>query len=219
MSCPRSIEIPDGSWIDWFLGIKGHEFSCRVPNEYIQDKFNLTGLEFDSQTLEVVLDPEFDNEDWDCAEEKKLYGMIHARYIVSPRGIEDMRLKYERGDFGSCPRVFCKRQKVLPVGLHDVWDKAQVKIYCPSCNNVYIPLPHIGMLDGAMFGTSFPHMFFMQLPSLIPSPPVEKYIPRIYGFQLHKKALMPPESAESPPIKVESSVSKSPSWLRNVPNF
>ncbi|XP_017070121.2 suppressor-of-stellate-like protein [Drosophila eugracilis] len=212
----------DGSWISWFLAIKGNEFVCRVPTDYIEDKFNLTGLEYFSQTLDLVLDPEFDHQGWDngvdTTDAEQLYGMIHARYILTARGVEDMCLKYERGDFGVCPRVFCKGQRTLPVGLSDQWTQSHVKIYCPRCHDIYQPRSRCALLDGAMFGTGFPHMFFMQLPNMKPQPPTEKYVARLFGFQLHEQALMPSETPEPVPISHLSSTSKSTFLESTNPN-
>merc|ERR1719379_606665 len=32
-----------------------------------------------------------------------LYALVHARYIVTPRGLQAMRAKYLKSMFGSCP--------------------------------------------------------------------------------------------------------------------
>ncbi|XP_033169235.1 suppressor-of-stellate-like protein [Drosophila mauritiana] len=215
MSSPQSNEHKvDASWIGWFVGNKSNEFVCRVPIDFIDDKFNLTGLEYSEDTVNVILEPYFDRSvAWVSGHEEKLYGMIHAKYIMTERGVEDMRLKYEMGDFGSCPKFYCKGQKALPVGLSDEWGHSTVKIYCPSCRDVFRPR-YRPKLDGAMFGTSFPHLFFMELPMLRPEPPVEKYVPRLHGFQLHESAFMPLDprdsSRESSPKSFKSS---SPSFF------
>ncbi|XP_030566380.1 suppressor-of-stellate-like protein isoform X1 [Drosophila novamexicana] len=199
--------MSDGTWIGWFVNLQVNAFLCRVPFEFVQDRFNLTGLEVlvpsFHQTLDAILDTEFDTDygfnpmDTDPELTAQLYGLIHARYIITTRGIDDMCQKYQRGEFGICPRIFCNGQLVLPVGLSDRFGESHVKVYCPRCRDVYQPHARCALLDGAMFGSSFPHMFFMQLPQLLPEPPVEKYTPRIYGFQLHKSALSAPKSQSS----------------------
>ncbi|EDX16072.1 GD19303 [Drosophila simulans] len=128
MSRPQN----NSSWISWFLGIKGNEYLFRVPIDYIQETFNQMGLEYFTETLQVILNLGFDSS-FDCVfgDEEKWYGLIPARYIMSERG---MRQKYERGDFEVCPKLSC-RQKALPVGPSDVWVKSNVKIFCPRCND------------------------------------------------------------------------------------
>ncbi|ALC40995.1 Ste:CG33243 [Drosophila busckii] len=196
------MDIGDGSWISWYVGQPTHEFLCRVPHDYVRDRFNLTGLDdlvqnFDD-TLEALLEPEFDAAFVPEAVEQ-LYGLIHARYIITYHGVLNMSVKYQRGDFGMCPRIHCNGQFVLPVGLTDHMGESHVKIYCARCRDIYQPHTRCALLDGAMFGCSFPHMFFMQLPQLLPQPPVESYIPRLYGFKLHSKALMPKQEEKSTP--------------------
>merc|ERR1719199_1085132 len=88
-----------------------------------------------------------------------LYGLIHSRYIASPRGLQCMREKYLKGAFGTCPRVLCDRQHVLPIGGHEELRGSQVMIFCPKCEQMFSPKSKYKELDGSYFGTSFPQIF------------------------------------------------------------
>ncbi len=96
-----------------------------------------------------------------------LYGLIHQRYITSRPGIQQMAEKYELQQFGLCPRVFCNGCKVLPVGYSDTPGQETVKLFCPSCLDVYTPPnSRFQSVDGAFFGTTFGCLFFMTFPEL-----------------------------------------------------
>ena len=41
-------------------------------------------------------------------------------------------------------------------------------------------------LDGAFFGTSFAHLFFITFDRLVPDPARATYTPLIFGFKIHK---------------------------------
>lgn len=78
-----------------------------------------------------------------------------------------MAEKYELGHFGHCPRVYCHAAKVLPVGCSDIPGQETVKLFCPSCLDVYTPPnSRFQTVDGAFFGTTFGCLFFMTFPEL-----------------------------------------------------
>ena len=50
------------TWITWFCSLPGHEYFCEVTEDFIEDDFNLTGLNsmvpFWKEAMEMVLDVE-----------------------------------------------------------------------------------------------------------------------------------------------------------------
>ncbi len=54
------------------------------------------------------------------------------------------------------------------------------------------PSSNVGNVDGAAFGTTFPHLFLMTFNNLVPDPllPDSAYIPRVFGFRVHQSALV-----------------------------
>jgi casein kinase II subunit beta len=199
------------SWIASFCGLLGHEYFAEVSEDFIEDDFNLTGLQSQvpmyKEALEMILDvePEDDEDEEEEEEEDEeddevlgeerapgyrragdrrhlriasdlsviessaelLYGLIHQRYITSRPGIQQMAEKYELQHFGTCPRVHCNSCRVLPVGLNDSPGHETVKLFCPSCFDVYTPPnSRFQTVDGAFFGTTFPSLFFMTFTDL-----------------------------------------------------
>ncbi|KAK5021529.1 casein kinase 2 regulatory subunit [Exophiala sideris] len=229
-----SSQSPD-SWIGQFCNLVGHEYFAEVSEDFIEDDFNLTGLQAQvpmyKDALEMILDvepsetnsSELSEEEEEEEEEEDdgllgdeldepaqngatrqpglaaggrrhgrsssdtsviessaelLYGLIHSRYITSRPGIQQMMEKYELTHFGYCPRVYCAGTKVLPVGLTDTPGQQTVKLFCPSCLDVYTPPnSRFQAVDGAFFGTTFPYLFLMSYPDLEIAP-LKKRAPR-----------------------------------------
>ena len=98
-------------------------------------------------------------------QQEMLYGLIHARYIVTNRGMHAMYEKYRAASFGRCPHVFCQGQPVLPVGLSDLPRNYTVNVFCPRCHGLFFPKStRQANVDGAYFGTTFPHLYLMTHP-------------------------------------------------------
>jgi len=120
---------------------------------------------------------------------ENLFGLIHARFILTNRGLHAMLEKYRQVHFGRCPRVLCRGQPVLPVGLSDTVNQESVKVYCPRCEEVYhSKSSRHEHIDGAYFGTTFPHLFFLTFPELKVPKSTEVYVPRVFGFRVNKHA-------------------------------
>eukprot|EP00882_Tetradesmus_deserticola_P005036 GHRQ01005306.1.p1 GENE.GHRQ01005306.1~~GHRQ01005306.1.p1 ORF type:complete len:186 (+),score=64.30 GHRQ01005306.1:301-858(+) len=144
-------DADEPSWISWFCGLRGNEFFCEVDEDYIEDDFNLSGLASQVPYYEYALDMILDNEPpadvmlTDHQHEmlenaaEMLYGLIHARYLVTQRGLNAMLEKLKNCDFGRCPRVLCDGQPCLPVGTSDLPGTSTVKIFCPKCEDIYYP--------------------------------------------------------------------------------
>lgn len=62
---------------------------------------------------------------------------------------------------------------------------ANLVILCSACHMIVSLTPAID-IDGAYFGTTFPHLFLMTYGHLKPQKPSQSYISRIFGFKLHK---------------------------------
>ncbi|RPB05426.1 hypothetical protein L873DRAFT_1825180 [Choiromyces venosus 120613-1] len=165
------------SWIGSFCSMLGHEYFAEVTEDFIEDDFNLTGLSqmvpMYKEALEMILDvePEDDSDTSDLSviesSAELLYGLIHQRFITSRQGIQMMYDKYLANHFGFCLRVYCTQARVLPCGYSDTPGVETVKLFCPSCCDIYVPPnSRFQAVDGAYFGTTFASLFLMTFPEL-----------------------------------------------------
>jgi casein kinase II subunit beta len=268
-----SSQAPE-SWISAFCSLVGHEYFAEVSEDFIEDDFNLTGLQSQvpmyKEALEMILDvePEDNSEDGEDEEEEEdededemhdgpdgvgrgyrraadaaaaaaerrhlrmasdlsviessaemLYGLIHQRFITSRQGIQQMAEKYELGHFGHCPRVYCHGAKVLPVGCSDIPGQETVKLFCPSCLDVYSPPnSRFQTVDGAFFGTTFGCLFFMTFPELEvggpkPPPPIDPSPSTASPHNNNTRS----SSLTSQPITGPSSHTQAPNGIQQPP--
>lgn len=173
MLCARANES-----LAQFISSRGNEYFCEIDEDYLTDRFNLTGLNTEVQYYQYALDLVTDVFDLDCDDEMRetieksarhLYGLVHARYIVTTRGLTKMVSspaclpqspllcssspcclvsvlltipqldKYKKAEFGKCPRVNCHSHPLLPMGLSDIPNLKPVKLYCARCEDIYNP--------------------------------------------------------------------------------
>ncbi len=181
-----------------FISSRGNEYFCEIDEEYITDRFNLTGLNTEVHYYQHALDLITDVFDLDCEDDMRetieksarhLYGLVHARYIVTTRGLAKMVEKFKKSDFGRCPRVMCESHPLLPFGPSDNPGLKTVKLYCAKCEDIYNPKSsRHASIDGAYFGSSFHNILFQVYPALMPAKSRKRYEPKIFGFKVHYAA-------------------------------
>ena len=103
-SSEEGSSLDEPSWVSWFCMLRNHEFFCEVDPAFIQDRFNLYGLKevvgpLYGEAMTMILgyaptekqlsDPtQRIHKVLETA--RVLYGLIHARYILTAQGLSDM---------------------------------------------------------------------------------------------------------------------------------
>jgi casein kinase II subunit beta len=171
-----------------------------VDDDYLNDSFNHFGLHtvIDDYTtlIKLIRGQFYDFDDTPRLERRAeaLYGLIHARYLLTFNGAKEMRDKFEKQLFGNCPRVACKNQPLLPIGVVPMPGEMKTKTFCPCCADIYESTCN---LDGSFFGPYFPHFFLqslkheLKIPESVPTPlsicgvPIDPGSPLFRGGRLH----------------------------------
>ncbi|KAJ3188114.1 casein kinase 2 regulatory subunit, partial [Entophlyctis luteolus] len=129
--------------------VEGHEYFIEVPEEFIKDDFNLTGLNTlvlqYNEALDMILDLEIEPAPTPAQQSlyessaEMLYGLIHQRFLLTKGGLGVMAERLIESEFGVCPRAGCGGAPVLPCGRSDQPNVDTVKLFCARCCDVYHP--------------------------------------------------------------------------------
>ena len=186
-------------WKSYYLS--KNPWLCDIPNDFILDSFNIYGLctEFEEKTkcrsFQLCLDVITRKLKLDLAQMGDIvnyipvvYGMIHNRFLLTQDGMSKIEEKYNASVFGVCPRIYCRMEKLLPIGLSSELGKSKVKVFCPCCREVYEPSTKVD-LDGAYFGPNMVHIFMDDL--VVDGVKIvdhrkkyEKFCRRAFGFRV-----------------------------------
>ena len=186
-SCPQGME----PWIKQFCRL--NPWYVEIDNDWAGDWFNQYGInsQFDlfDEAIELITDQH--KNEWNRfsqdkiaqihAQALKIYGMLHARWICQPKGMQAMKEKYERGIFGKCIRYGCHGTNLLPMGTTFTIRRHSAKLFCPKCCDIYRAPPQI-ILDGP----AFPHMFICEYSNFDKSKEFEPFEMKAFGFKIHR---------------------------------
>lgn len=188
--------------VEAVLKTKLGKYFVEIDTDYITDKFNLTGLpqefaDFEETWRVLVSDRPFaSGGNVGLNDLLSLYGLIHARFIMTSAGVHKMKRKIFAGEYGCCLRYFCRRQFLIPAALSCVFGEEGAVLYCPNCEDVYAVDGAFGYLDGAFFGPSFAAFFVLSYPESFLSMQQDAtkslvYTPKIFGFRLYAEKNAP----------------------------
>lgn len=182
------------SWRTWLLTQDIGRYFVEIDDSFLSDPFNWYGLPQKVAhfhlALELIrsryIEPSAYPVDWPATlndHAATLYGVLHARYLMTREGRVRMRQKYEICDFERCPRTLCRGIKCIPMGICDSVGKAGMKLFCPNCHEMY-EARKTAAVDGAFFGTSWVYPFLKQYSEIVPEGPPEKFVPKLFGYRV-----------------------------------
>lgn len=171
-------------WAGEFFKKKENTFLARINDDFIEDSFNLVGLNKKIENLKrsynAILDKTGSH---DYIEESSLYYLLHQRYIYTITGVEDILEKVMNKEYGTCPKVGCST-KLIPCGESNDPRVSATRLYCHNCVCLYMSKAPIKALDGCAWGTSFPMFLILTFPFKFKKKATTPFIPRLFGFQV-----------------------------------
>ncbi|KAK8898861.1 hypothetical protein M9Y10_001153 [Tritrichomonas musculus] len=187
------------TWIDWFLSQPENQLFVRIDDDYLRNIYNFYGIKQKISNFQASYELILKNyvPPWHANTQLEsqvfvleqqtahLYGLLHARYLLTLEGMEKIYQKYIRNEFPHCPRVLCRKIGCLPFGVSNNMSEYPVKMFCPNCNDVYnVKDPIFSKVDGSFFGNSWIPLFLKKYRHIIPSNKARAHVPKIFGFDV-----------------------------------
>ncbi|KAK4944428.1 casein kinase 2 regulatory subunit [Elasticomyces elasticus] len=190
-----SSQSPD-SWIGQFCNLVGHEYFAEVSEDFIEDDFNLTGLQAQvpmyKDALEMILDVEPSetnsselSEEEEEEEEEEDDGLLGDELdepaqngATRQPGLAAGGRRHGRSS--SDTSVIESSAELLYGLIHSryITSRPGIQQMMENCLDVYTPPnSRFQAVDGAFFGTTFPYLFLMSYPDLEIAP-LKKRAPR-----------------------------------------
>lgn len=197
------------TWVQWFLKQDLGKYFIEIDSDYLNNLYNYYGIRQKVMNFKQALDlirgpyipPEKRPSTWVSDVDDYgicLYGLLHARYLLTDAGLEKMKEKFLNMEFSKCPRTYCDGCQCIPYGPSDDIGKNSLKLFCPCCHDVYhMPDPSTSSMDGAFFGPSWVHLFIAKYKDLFPPVTLKKYTPRIFGFKICPESSLNEDSSSA----------------------
>eukprot|EP00834_Sanchytrium_tribonematis_P004630 NODE_239_length_11955_cov_0.931174.p6 type:complete len:259 gc:universal NODE_239_length_11955_cov_0.931174:1117-1893(+) len=154
-------------WLSSFLLQPASKYFVIIDYEYLNSISHqyLNEIPYGEFAKKRILNQEFNeadipNEGLMESAAEMLYGIVHQDFIKTDKGLDLMKIKFMKKEFGSCPRIYCRNTPLLPFGLFDKPGMENVKLLCCNCLDLYRTNGVMEILDGAFFGNKYASFFF-----------------------------------------------------------
>jgi casein kinase II subunit beta len=178
------------TWIQWLLKQPGGNLLVQLDLSFIASEAHQPPIKSQfaegdfKDALSVIMSYRDESKTGIDPHARKLYGLLHAAYLLTPKGAQKMLERHQAGTLPKCSRTLCRGFCCFPCALKTDDRDAPVRLFCPNCTDFYkctdMPDP---VFPGCYFGAEWIHRLINEHPEIAPNAP-DVYEPLVYGFHV-----------------------------------